>query len=60
MNLADESYGDGEIGHAGQAVVYGGDVVDDFIDILGSVRGEDFCFCGEYILEGALGSFNLA
>ena len=60
MNLADESYGDGEFGQTGQAVVHCGDVVDDFIDILGSVRGEDFCFCGEHILEGALGSFDLA
>lgn len=59
VDFADEADRDGEGVETPEAVVEGVDVVDDFVDVLGGVGGEDLGFGGEHVVERALGALDL-
>ena len=60
MNFTDQPNRNREIAEAPKAVIHGSNVVDDFVHVLGPILRQDFRFCSQDILQGALGPLNLA
>lgn len=60
VDFLDQAHGERQFAQAIKAIVHGGDIVDDFIHVFGSVRGEDVRLCREQVMQRTLGAFDLA